>query len=95
MEFACSLVHVWVLSGYSSVLPPSENMHIRFSGDSKLTLGGSVYGLVYCKRHLSLTIDPLHSFINKSIDSLSRPIGRISSLIDCRNKASRKISKNS
>ena len=32
-------VYAWVLSRYSSYLPPSKNMHIRLIGDSKLSLG--------------------------------------------------------
>ena len=35
-------VYAWVLSGYSSFLPPSKNMHVRLIGDSKLSLGVSV-----------------------------------------------------
>ena len=35
-------VYAWVLSGYSGFLPPSKNMHVRLTGDSKLSLGVSV-----------------------------------------------------
>jgi len=38
--FLCSLhalpVYVWVLSGYSSFLPPPKNIHVRLIGDSKI-----------------------------------------------------------
>ena len=36
------IVHAWVLSKYSDFLPPSKNMHVRLTGDSKLLLGVSV-----------------------------------------------------
>jgi len=32
---ACSPVYAWVLSEYSGFLPPSKNMHVRLTGDSK------------------------------------------------------------
>ena len=35
---------LWVLSGLSSLHPPSKNMHIRLIGDSKWTIGVSVHG---------------------------------------------------
>ena len=35
-------VYAWVLSGYSGFLPPPENMHVRLTGDSKLSVGVSV-----------------------------------------------------
>ena len=31
-------VYAWVLSGYSGFLPPSKNMHVRLTGDSKIVL---------------------------------------------------------
>ena len=31
-------VYMWVLSGYSSFLPPSKNMHVRLIGVSKIVL---------------------------------------------------------
>ena len=30
--------YAWVLSGYSGFLPPSNNMHVRLTGDSKIVL---------------------------------------------------------
>ena len=42
VEFACSPVYAWVLSGYSGFLPPSKNMHVRLIGVSELSLGVSV-----------------------------------------------------
>jgi len=35
-------VYAWVLSRYSSFLPPSKNMHVRLFGDSKIVLKGRV-----------------------------------------------------
>jgi len=35
-------VYACVISGYSSFLPPSKNMHVRLMGDSKLSRGVSV-----------------------------------------------------
>ena len=29
-------VYAWVLSGFSGFLPPSNNMHVRLIGDSKM-----------------------------------------------------------
>jgi len=46
-------VDAWVLSGYSSFLPPSKNMHVRLTGDSKLSLGVSV-SVCGCLSRLSL-----------------------------------------
>ena len=46
-------VYAWVLSGYSSFLPPSKNMHVRLIDDSKLSLGVSV-SVNGCLSRLSL-----------------------------------------
>ena len=46
-------VYVWVLSGYSGFLPPYKNMHVRLTGDSKLSLGVSV-SVHGCLSRLSL-----------------------------------------
>jgi len=35
-------VYVWVLSGYSGILPLPKNIYVRLIGDSKLTLGVNV-----------------------------------------------------
>ncbi|MEQ2267338.1 hypothetical protein XENORESO_004583 [Xenotaenia resolanae] len=54
MEFACSPVHVWVLTGSSGFLPQSENMTVRLIGLSKCTLGVCVHTLfVLCVSMLS------------------------------------------
>jgi len=31
-------VYAWLLTGYSGFLPPSKNMHVRLTGDSKIVL---------------------------------------------------------
>ena len=31
-------VYAWVLSGYSGFPPPSKNMHVRLTGDSRIVL---------------------------------------------------------
>ncbi|MED6267582.1 hypothetical protein CHARACLAT_013734 [Characodon lateralis] len=43
-------VHLWVLTGYSGVLPQSKNMTVRLTGLSKLTLGMNVcvHGCLSC-----------------------------------------------
>ena len=49
-------VYTWVhavLSGYSSFLPPPKNMHVRFTGNSKLSLGANV-SVDGCVSRLSL-----------------------------------------
>jgi len=46
-------VYAWVLSRYSSFLPPSKNMHVRLTGDSKLSFGVSV-SVCGCLSRLSL-----------------------------------------
>ena len=38
VEFACSPVYAWVLSGYSGFIPSSKNMHVRLIGVSKIVL---------------------------------------------------------
>ena len=53
VEFACSPVYAWVLSGYSGFFPLSKNMHVRLIGDSKLSLGVSV-SVCGCLSRLSL-----------------------------------------
>ena len=46
-------VFAWVLSGYSGLPPPPKNMHVRFVGDSKSSLGVSV-SVDGCVSHLAL-----------------------------------------
>jgi len=42
--FSPCRLRVGSLQGYSSFLPPSKNMHVRLTGNSKLYLGVSVDG---------------------------------------------------
>lgn len=37
-------LHAWVLTGYSSFLPQPKGVHVRFIGNSKLSMGVSVDG---------------------------------------------------
>lgn len=67
-------VHVWVLFGFSSLLPQSKNMHLRSIGKSKLSVGVNSFCLHFrwemkeLRCHLgSLTFDierQLFSFFN-------------------------------
>jgi len=41
-------VQLLVLAGYSGFLPPSKNMHVRLTGDSKIVLGSECERVCGC-----------------------------------------------